>query len=129
MTNDAVQKHSKAYGKFESGNKLNFEEWQQCIAEDYPDAPQDVVQQRIFPEIKRLTALSITAGAEQLVQTEVHRSFELLGYDYMVDADFNPTLIEINSNPCLEFACPLLTEIISSLIDNMVRVALDPVSE
>lgn len=43
----------------------------------------------------------------------------------MIDYQFKPTLIEINSNPCLEFVCPLLVDIISSLIENVVRVTLD----
>lgn len=28
--------------------------------------------------------------------------FELFGYDFIVDADMNPWLIEVNTNPCLE---------------------------
>jgi uncharacterized coiled-coil DUF342 family protein len=31
LTNDAVQKHNKNYGKFEAGNKLTYEELQQSI--------------------------------------------------------------------------------------------------
>jgi len=127
LTNDAVQKNAKSYGKFESGNKLDFEQWQEVINQDYPNAPSNVVNNVIFPEIKRLTTLSIVAASDELIQTDIRQSFELLGYDYMVDDDFKPKLIEINSNPCLEFACPLLTRIISSLIENVVRTGLDPV--
>lgn len=127
LTNDAVQKNSKAYGKFESGNKLTFEELQGTIEADYPGAPKNVVMGHIMPQIKRLSALSVEAASEQLVVSDINKSFELLGYDYMVNEDFDPVLIEINSNPCLEFACPLLTDIISALIENVVKVALDPV--
>jgi hypothetical protein len=28
--------------------------------------------------------------------------FELFGYDFILDEDFNPWLIEVNTNPCLE---------------------------
>ena len=69
--------------------------------------------------------VSVAAAAEEMKQTSINKSFELLGYDFMIDADFKSYLIEINSNPCLEFVCPLLTGIISSLIENVVRVALD----
>ena len=38
-----------------------------------------------------------------------HHSFEIFGYDFMVDEDFKVYLIEVNTNPCLETAgCPLL---------------------
>jgi hypothetical protein len=53
--------------------------------------------------------------SEKLGQSDVKNTFELLGYDYMVTDQFEPKLIEINSNPCLEFACPLLKEIITSV--------------
>jgi len=58
-----------------------------------------------------------------LAKTKIQRSFELLGYDYMIDADFKPVLIEINTNPCLEFSCPLLESLISNLINNVWTVA------
>jgi tubulin--tyrosine ligase len=126
LTNDAVQKHSKEYGKFEDGNKLDLEEWQATILEDYPEAPTDVVKRIIFPEIKRLSKLSIEAAAETLSLSNVQRSFELYGYDYMIDESYQPVLIEVNTNPCLEFACPLLTGLITELIENTIRVAVDP---
>lgn len=126
LTNDAVQKYSKSYGKFESGNKLSMAEWQTVIHTDYPSAPANVVEGVIMPEVKRLSALSLAAAvASGMSSTSIAKSFELLGYDYMVDSDFKPKLIEINSNPCLEFACPLLTNIISAVVENTVRVALD----
>jgi hypothetical protein len=125
LTNDAVQKNSKTYGKFEDGNKLSFEQWQETILRDYPHAPRDIVETRFRPEFRRLAAMSIAAAAEEMSQTTISKSFELLGYDFMIDEDFKSYLIEINSNPCLEFVCPLLTGIITSLIENVVRVALD----
>lgn len=37
LTNDAVQKFSPDYGKFEPGNKLSFNEFQMFIDKFYPD--------------------------------------------------------------------------------------------
>lgn len=34
--------------------------------------------------------------------------FELFGYDFIVDGDFAPWLIEVNTNPCLEESSKLL---------------------
>eukprot|EP01041_Mallomonas_annulata_P000481 gene481-901_t len=125
LTNDAIQKKSKAYGKFESGNKLDLIQLQEAISRDYPDAPRTVVIDTILPQIKHLTWVSIAAAAEMMMQTCIESSFELLGYDFMVDDQFRSTLIEINSNPCLEFACPLLTNIITDVIEHTFRVAVD----
>jgi hypothetical protein len=129
LTNDAVQKHSKEYGKFESGNKLNFVEWQESINRDYPGTDTTIVESKIRPEIIRLTTISIKSVAEELNSSNgiVKNTFELLGYDYMVTDKFEPKLIEINSNPCLEFACPLLKEIISNVINSTIKYAVDPI--
>lgn len=45
----------------------------------------------------------------------------------MVDSEFHPWLIEINTNPCLELSCPLLTEIIPPMIENAFRISVDPI--
>ena len=53
-------------------------------------------------------------------------TFELLGYDFMIDTDFKPWLIEVNTNPCLETSSSDLVRIISSLLDNTLAIAIDP---
>jgi hypothetical protein len=127
LTNDAVQKNSKMYGKFENGNKLSMEDLQACISRDYPGAGSTgVVAASIIPEIKRLTYLSVLSGSQTLNQSKIRKSFEVLGYDYMIDAKLRPYLIEVNSNPCLEFVSPALEELITSMINGAVSTAIDP---
>jgi hypothetical protein len=36
-----------------------------------------------------------------------------------------PLLIEVNSNPCLELSCPLLSRIILELINSVFRTSVD----
>ena len=43
----------------------------------------------------------------------------------MVTDDFKVSLIEVNTNPCLEIPCSLLSRIIASVLDNTYRIALD----
>lgn len=44
----------------------------------------------------------------------------------MLDKEFKPWLIEINFNPCLEMSCPLLNRIIPVMVENSLRIGLDP---
>jgi Tubulin-tyrosine ligase family len=53
-------------------------------------------------------------------------SFEIFGYDFMIDADYKVYLIEANTNPCLELSCPLLARIIPAMLDSAFRICLDP---
>lgn len=44
----------------------------------------------------------------------------------MIDCDMKPLLIEVNTNPCLETCCPLLSRLITHLVENTIRIAIDP---
>jgi hypothetical protein len=37
LTNDAVQKHSEQYGKYESGNKLSFNDFNKYVKNTNPE--------------------------------------------------------------------------------------------
>lgn len=55
-----------------------------------------------------------------------HHTFEIFGFDFMLDEDFKVYLIEVNTNPCLETTCPILSKIITDMVDNAFKVAIDP---
>ena len=44
----------------------------------------------------------------------------------MIDRDFKPWLIEVNYNPCLEVNCTVLERVIPVMLENSLRLALDP---
>lgn len=46
----------------------------------------------------------------------------------MITEEFKVYLIEVNTNPCLETPCSLLSRIISSVLDNSFRVVADPMT-
>lgn len=53
-------------------------------------------------------------------------SFEIFGFDFMIDEDFAVYLIEANTNPCLETTSPILSRIIPTMLDASFRIAIDP---
>ena len=40
--------------------------------------------------------------------TKFYNGFEVMGFDFMLDEELNLTLIEVNTNPCLDTPCLLL---------------------
>lgn len=44
----------------------------------------------------------------------------------MIDDSSKVWLIEVNTNPCLELSCNLLAKMIPQLIDNTLKICLDP---
>ena len=54
-------------------------------------------------------------------------NFELFGYDFILDENFNTWLIEVNTNPCLETtSCPLMQKLIPQMVDQSFKIAVDP---
>jgi tubulin polyglutamylase TTLL1 len=45
----------------------------------------------------------------------------------MIDEELKPWLIEVNTNPCLELSSPYLSRLIPSMVENAVKIAVDPI--
>ena len=80
----------------------------------------------LFPIMERLVTDSFRAVYKKIDPKRLVNSFEIFGYDFMIDENFKVFLIEANTNPSLEICCPLLARIIPELLDNSFRIALDP---
>jgi hypothetical protein len=52
-------------------------------------------------------------------------SMEVFGLDFMIDDEFRPYLIEVNTNPCLELSSPLLARLIPNMLENALKIGLD----
>ena len=51
--------------------------------------------------------------------------FEIYGYDFILDKDFEPWLLEINDNPGLSDSSPLLKVLVPRMLDDAFRLTLD----
>jgi hypothetical protein len=51
--------------------------------------------------------------------------FEILGFDFMIDADLTVWLIEVNTNPCLEESSGLLKILLPRMLDDAFKLTLD----
>lgn len=100
LTNDAIQKQSQDYGKFEAANKLSYSDFEKILIKE-----KDIsFYNKILPQIKKRVADVFKASSLKLIG-EVrsdYNGFEWLGFDFMLDDDMNLSLIEVNTNPCLE---------------------------
>jgi len=76
--------------------------------------------------MKKFAADTIKAVSRKIDPQRRHCSFEIFGYDFMIDESMKVWLIEVNTNPCLELSSPLLARLIPSMLENAIKIAIDP---
>lgn len=75
----------------------------------------------VVPKLKQLATDTIRAVSRKLDPNRRNCSFEIFGYDFMIDEDMKPWLIEVNTNPCLELSSPYLARLIPAMIENSIK--------
>ena len=58
--------------------------------------------------------------------TNRKNTFELFGYDFLIDEDCRTWLIEVNNNPYLGTPNTFIKKVIPEMINEMFEIVLDP---
>ncbi|EGR30742.1 tubulin-tyrosine ligase family protein, putative [Ichthyophthirius multifiliis] len=124
LTNDAIQKKDDQYGKYEKGNKVSYEELEKYINQFYNNYD---FQNDVHNQMKQIATDTIKAVYGKINPDKLENTLEIFGLDFMIDDNFKIWLIEVNTNPALEICCPLLARIIPQMIENVFRIAIDPI--
>jgi hypothetical protein len=107
LTNNAVQMKFEDYGKHENGNQLSFDQLDEYLVNYGGDeCPKNYVRDVLVPEMKSQIGTTMESIKSTLKMSK--GCFDLLGYDFIIDAEFQTYLIEVNTNPCLDESSPLL---------------------
>ena len=125
LTNYSVQKYSNDFGKEEIGNEISFDSFEKNFKEEYDI---DInIREYFFKKIKKIIEISMKSAKKNINLNQRKGSFEIFGYDFMLDEQLNPYLIEINTNPGLEISSPLISKLIPRMIDDALRLTIDEV--
>ena len=128
ITNYSFQKHNTNFQKFEKGNEVPFYEFQKFIDEKYPEKNYKL-NKDLMKQIKEIIAISMRCGKNKINKNNRNFQFEIFGYDFMLDSDFNVFLIEINTNPGLEISSPWIQIVVPRMLDDALRLTIDKVFE
>ena len=75
--------------------------------------------------MKEISLDAIKSSFLKLSPQRLKHNFEIFGLDFMIDSDFKPWLIEINTNPCLKTDSPIVARLIPQMLDQALRLSLD----
>ncbi|XP_075720581.1 tubulin--tyrosine ligase [Rhinoderma darwinii] len=124
LTNHCIQKeHSKNYGRYEDGNEMFFEEFNQYLLTSF----NINLENGILWQIKEIIRVCLTC-IEPMISTKhlPYQSFQLFGFDFMVDEDLKVWLLEVNGAPAC--AQKLYAELCQGIVDLAVSTVF-PLSD
>jgi len=83
---------------------------------------EDFWEKELLPSVKDIVIEVLRAAEGRLCQRT--ESFELFGFDLMVDEDLKPWLLEVNLSPGCESRTPFLEGMLDRMAHRMVQVAV-----
>jgi hypothetical protein len=122
LTNNCLQQHGKKYGVYEEGNTISFERFQSYLDEVYPGVD---VEKHLVPRMKDLMIDCFLSVKNFLNSRKRKCSFELLGFDFLIDEDFRVWLIEVNINPYLGIPNKFIEGLLPKMLNDLFELVLD----
>ena len=121
LTNNSIQKNSEFFEASEiEGSMWHSEELAEYIREQ---TGSDLWEEKIKPKIKEIVMYSFECVQE--VVDNRKNSVELYGFDIMIDEDYNPWLIEINSSPAMDYSTPVTETLVKEVMEDAIKVIVD----
>lgn len=118
LTNHCIQEeHSANFGQYEEGNEMFYSEFSRYLEETFGVS----LGGTILPQINSIVKKCLLGLKEELTTEGLgYHSFQLFGFDFMIDAQFHVWLLEVNGAPaCAKALLPALAQ-------DLVRKAIDP---
>ena len=124
ITNYSFQKKSSSFAKYEYGNEISYDSFKQFLEEE--GFPPDKFN-KVIEDMKFLIKISFKSVSQKIYKTSDVLCFELFGYDFIIDNEFKPWILEINNNPGLGISSPVIKKIIPRMLDDAFRLTIDKV--
>ena len=146
LTNHAVQKSSPKYGKSSDGpeflrhgcmmNYPQFNEYLQQLESGQlnpakvafvPDAPpkqampkfSTLFREKTLPLFEQIVTTTILSGRD-CIEPRLH-TYDVVGFDFMIDDEMNPWLLEVTLSPSFKHDTEIVTPIVEDGIEGIMK--------
>lgn len=122
LTNNSVGKHCENFENSEiNGNMWTKEQFESFLNQQYVsiENPWRTIQEKI----KKIVICSLYSVKHKIANRK--NSFEIFGYDIMVDKDLNCYLIEVNSSPAFDYSTPITKVLVKEVCRDLIKVVID----
>ena len=126
ITNYSLQKKSINFEQYEDGNEISYNDFKKYMKDN--NLPLEYFDHMI-EEMKYLVQISFKSVGYKLLKTNPVLCFEIFGYDFIIDNDFKPWILEINNNPGLCISSPVIKKLVPRMLDDAFRLTIDKVFE
>ena len=123
LTNYSIQKNNSNFSKEEIGNEISFNEFQNDLNNN--EKTKVNFYKDIFPKICDIIQITGNSVKTRINLSNKNNCFEIFGYDFLIDSNYNPFLLEVNTNPGFEESSPLIKILIPRMIDDAFKLTID----
>lgn len=124
LTNFSVQKYNPEFSTKEIGNELSFDAFQKYLDLNYAHLNYSV-RDKLIPDLKRIIKITMKAVRHRIGLKNRKQCYEIFGYDFILDCNLKPFLLEVNTNPGMEESSPICDEIIPRMIEDSLKLTLE----
>ena len=124
ITNHSIQKKSIKFEKYEFGNEISYNDFKKYLQKENISLNKF---NELINDMKNMILISMNSVKNKLNKTKNVLCFEIFGYDFIIDKNFKPWILEINNNPGLGISSPLIQKLIPRMLDDAFRLTIDKV--
>ena len=118
--NGKVYVYKTKYIRESTDNKIHNDVYNSVKYENYTDADY---YEKTFHKIKDICFLSIRPF---IIDKYFNDKYIILGADFILDSDYNPYLIEINTYPNIASGPGIITQLHNAMLEDFVNLYLEP---
>eukprot|EP00002_Diphylleia_rotans_P020500 TRINITY_DN3974_c1_g1_i6.p1 TRINITY_DN3974_c1_g1~~TRINITY_DN3974_c1_g1_i6.p1 ORF type:complete len:725 (-),score=132.85 TRINITY_DN3974_c1_g1_i6:1220-3394(-) len=119
LCNNSIQKYSEDFNSNAQieGNMWSSDEFADYLRRAY--GSDDIWLKQIQPALKKIVISTLKCGQDTIENRK--NTYEMFGFDLMLDNQLKPWLIEVNSSPTLEHCTPVTTRLCANVVIDIMK--------